>query len=124
MSSKAKKMQNQALAFQEQPAPKTRSVTVRLGLTIYQGDNETRRSTFMQLDGIPAELPESMEAPVIKSAERQFVRALNQRMYLETYTPDGSSKSEHPVFFNLMHVDGIGVDSVAKVTEDEEKKEN
>ena len=125
MSSKARKLQDGALAFQEQPAPKTRSVTVRLDLTFVQSDDkEGECSTFMRLDGIPMDLPPSMEEPVIKGAEHQFVAALNQRMFLEVYPRDTDPRETHPQFINLMRVDYIRVIDVAKVAEDKEKKED
>mgnify|MGYP007012538126 CR=1 FL=1 len=128
MSSKAKKLQNEALAFKEQPAPKTRSVTVRLDLTFEldgQNDKEMGEcSTFMRLDGIPMDLPPSMEEPIIKGAEHQFVAALNQRMFLEVYPRDADPRETHPQFINLTRVDYICVIGVAKVVEDKEKKED
>lgn len=120
MSSKAKKMQAQALAFKEPTAPETRSITVRLDLVIEQDNREGKRSTFMQLDGIPKDLPEEMEKSIVKSAERQFVHALNQRMYLETYSLGCSPKDEHPMFVNLMRADSISVTNVTKVIKEEE----
>lgn len=127
MSSKARKLQNGALAFQEQPAPKTRSVTVRLDLTFELGGQSDKEmgecSTFMRLDGIPMDLPPSMEEPVIRGAEHQFVAALNQRMFLEVYPRGMDPRKAHPQFLNLTRVDYIKVISVDKVVEDEEKKD-
>lgn len=122
MSSKAKKLQTEALAFKEQPAPKTRSVTVRLDIN-FQSDGQSDKevgecSTFMRLEGIPMDLPPSMEEPIIKGAEHQFVAALNQRMFLEVYPRDTDPRNTHPHFINLTRVDYISVVDVAKVTED------
>ena len=118
MSSRAKKMAEQVKA----PAEKTRSITVRINIDVsIQGSKMISRSTFMKVGGIPLDLPENLEEPIIKSAEHQFAVALNQRMYLETYSTIGDSRTEHPMFVNITRADVIDVVGVSKV--DEDKKE-
>lgn len=117
MSSRAKRMAQSCAHAELRPGP-TRQVTVRLELTLCPTDgNFQERSTFMVIDGIPAGLPKGIEEPLIKGAERQFIMALNQRTYLETYSPEGEPGKEHPVFVNLGLLCTIKVNGVKIVND-------
>ena len=117
MSSRARRMAQNCASAEIKQGP-TRQVTVRLNLILCPREgNVQERSTFMVIDGIPAELPKSIEEPLIKGAERQFITALNQRTYLETYSPEGEPGKEHPVFVNLGRLYTIKVSDV-KIMDD------
>ena len=111
MSSRAGKMEKQVLAAQ-MPPQKTKEMTVRIDVNIPELGT---KSTYVVITGIPEDLPQEYESTVIKTAERQFAQALNQRLFLEFYNPGKTSNDEQPLFVNLSKVDSIAITSIQKV---------
>ena len=116
MSSKAKKIAQNITAM---PKPiETKSIKLKyiLGCTSSITGVVNNRSVFMQLDGIPKDLPEEMEAELIKFAPKQLMQALNKSKYLDTYSEDcNDPRDEQPQFINLDLLTSVVVDKIIKV---------
>ena len=115
MSSKTKKMSQN---IKSMPKPiETKSIKLKY---IIRCTNSTTgigiRSVFMQLDGIPKDLPEEMEAEFIKFAPKQLMQALNSLKYLDTYSENcNDPRDEQPQFINLDLLTSVIVDKIIKV---------
>jgi hypothetical protein len=101
------------------PKPiETKSIKLKyiLGCTSSTTGVVSNCSVFMQLDDIPKDLPEEMEAELIKFAPKQLMQALNKSKYLDTYSEDcDDPRDEKPQFINLDLLTSIAVDKIIKV---------
>ena len=111
MSSKAGKMEKQ-IVKQDMPEQKTKIINYRIDVDIA---DEGVKTTYMQVTGVPEDLPEEYESTVMRAAEAQFAAALNQRTFLEFYSKGKSSKDEQPVFYNLSKVFWIKIENISKI---------
>lgn len=111
MSSKAGKMEKQVLK-QNMPEQKTKTVQYRIDVQL---EDIGRKTTYVTVTGIPEDLPEEYENTVLRSAEMQFINAINERTFIEFYNEGNSVKEEQPVFFNVKMLKSIQVVSVTKI---------
>lgn len=109
MSSAAKKL---AEDIKQESVP-TKTISYRIDVEL--SNVPDIRTTYMQVTGVPEDLPPEYENTVMHTAEAQFASALNQRMYLEFYTEGKTSKDEQPVFFNLTKIDSVQIKSITKI---------
>ena len=96
----------------EQPEQKTKVMHYRIDVEV-PGDGT--RTTYMQVTGVPEDLPEEYEGTVMRAAEAQFAAALNQRLFLEFYSEGKTSKEEQPKFYNLSRLDWIQIKEITKL---------
>lgn len=111
MSSRAGKMEKQVLK-QSMPEQKTKTAQYRVDVHL---DGIGRKTTYVTVTGIPEDLPEEYENTILRSAEMQFINAINERTFIEFYNEGKSVKEEQPVFFNIKTFKSIQVVSVTKI---------
>ena len=109
MSSKVKKMSKEMAAAEQ----KTKTINYRIDVEL--SNVPGIRTTYMQVTGVPEDLPPEYENTVMHTAEAQFASALNQRMYLEFYSEGKTSKDEQPVFYNLTKINSVQIKSITKI---------
>ena len=109
MSSKVKKMSKEMAAAEQ----KTKTINYRIDVEL--SDFAGIRTTYMQVTGVPEDLPAEYEGTVKHAAEAQFTTALNQRLYLEFYSEGKTSKDEQPVFYNLTKINSVQIKSITKI---------
>lgn len=109
MSSKVKKMSKETAAAEQ----KTKTINYRIDVEL--SNVPGIRTTYMQVTGVPEDLPIEYEDTVKHAAEAQFATALNQRMYLEFYSEGKTSKDEQPVFYNLTKMNSVQINSITKI---------
>ena len=94
----------------------TKSMTVAIDLdyvSVKYGKYEG--TMYVVITGIPKDLPAEYEDTVVKTAEQQFAKALNDMRWLEIYPRGKSARDgEHPVFVNLRHLNEIKICGVRK----------
>ena len=108
MSSAAKKMAKSI----PQPEVPTKTINYRIDVELSGAGIKT---TYMQVSGVPEDLPPEYEQTGLRTAEAQFATALNQRLYLEFYSEGKTSRDEQPVFYNLTKLDWIQIKNVTKI---------
>ena len=108
MSSAAKKMAKSIL----QPEVPTKTINYRIDVEL---SGTGIKTTYMQVSGVPEDLPPEYEQTVLRTAEAQFATALNQRLYLEFYSEGKTSRDEQPVFYNLTKIDYVQIKSITKI---------
>lgn len=111
MSSKVKKMSKE-MAMAE-PEQKTKTINYRIDVEL--SDFAGIRTTYMQVTGVPEDLPVEYEDTVKHAAEAQFATALNQRLYLEFYSEGKTSSDEQPVFYNLSKLHSVKIVAITKI---------
>ena len=111
MSSRANKMEKQAIK-NAMPSQETKIIGYRIDVEIA---GEGTKTTYMQVTGVPKDLPAEYEETVKRSAEAQFANAINQRLFLEFYNQGKTSKDEQPMFINLSRKDWIQVKEIIKI---------
>ena len=111
MSSKIKQMAKQ-IEQVEQVEQNTKIINYRIDVNIA---GEGVKTTYMQVTGVPEDLPVEYESTVMRAAEAQFATALNQRTFLEFYSEGKSSRDEQPVFYNLSKVSWIKIENISKI---------
>lgn len=109
MSSKVKKMSKEMAAAEQ----KTKTINYRIDVEL--SNVPGIRTTYMQVTGVPEDLPIEYEDTVKHAAEAQFTTALNQRLYLEFYSEGKTSKDEQPVFYNLTKINSVQIKSITKI---------
>ena len=109
MSSKVKKMSKE-MAIVDQ---KTKTINYRIDVEL--SDFAGIRTTYMQVTGVPEDLPAEYEDTVKHAAEAQFANALNQRLYLEFYSEGKTSNDEQPVFYNLSKLHSVKIIAITKI---------
>lgn len=109
MSSKVKKMEKEAATVEQ----KTKTINYRIDVELsgFAGI----RTAYMQVTGVPEDLPVEYEDTVKHAAEAQFANALNQRLYLEFYSEGKTSNDEQPVFYNLSKLQSVKIIAVTKI---------
>lgn len=114
MSSKAKKIAQNITAKSKPIETKSIKLKYILGCTSFTTGVVSNCSVFMQLDDVPKDLPEEMEAELIKFTP--IMQALNKSKYLDTYSEDcDDPRDEKPQFINLDLLTSITVDKIIKV---------
>lgn len=111
MSSKVKKMSKEMTMAE--PEQKTKTINYRIDVEL--SDIVGIRTTYMQVTGVPEDLPVEYEDTVRRAAEAQFANALNQRLYLEFYSEGKTSKDEQPVFYNLSKLSSVKIIAITKI---------
>lgn len=111
MSSKAGKMEKQVLK-QNMPEQKTKTQQYRINVNLA---GEGVKTTYVTVTGIPEDLPEEYENTILRSAEMQFINAINERTFIEFYNEGKSVKEEQPVFYNLDKLAWIQIQSIEKI---------
>lgn len=98
----------------EEPAQEqeTKIICYRIDVDIA---GEGVKTTYMQVTGVPKDLPVEYEETVRRSAEAQFANALNSRLFLEFYNQGKTSKDEQPTFINLSRKDWIKIREIFKI---------
>ena len=96
----------------EKPAQETKIICYRIDVDIA---GEGIKTTYMQVTGVPKDLPVEYEETVKRSAEAQFANAINSRIFLEFYDKGKTSKDEQPTFINLSHKDWIKIREIFKI---------
>lgn len=109
MSSKVKKMSKEMAAAEQ----KTKTINYRIDVEL--SDFAGIRTTYMQVTGVPEDLPIEYEDTVRHAAEAQFATALNQRLYLEFYSEGRTSSDEQPVFYNLSKLHSVKIVAITKI---------
>lgn len=109
MSSKVKKMSKEMAAAEQ----KTRTINYRIDVEL--SDFAGIRTAYMQVTGVPEDLPVEYEDTVKHAAEAQFATALNQRLYLELYSEGKTSSDEQPVFYNLSKLHSVKIVAITKI---------
>lgn len=109
MSSKVKKMSKEMAATEQ----KTKTINYRIDVEL--SDFAGIRTTYMQVTGVPEDLPIEYEDTVKHAAEAQFATALNQRLYLEFYSEGKTSNDEQPVFYNLSKLNSVKIVAITKI---------
>ena len=109
MSSKVKKMSKEMTAAEQ----KTKTINYRIDVEL--SDFAGIRTTYMQVTGVPEDLPVEYEGTVRHAAEAQFATALNQRLYLEFYSEGKTSNDEQPVFYNLSKLSSVKIVAITKI---------
>lgn len=108
MSSKAKKMAEQV------KAPEQKTITARYRIDV-DLENIGTKSVYITVSGIPEGLPADYENTITRAAESQFVKTLNERMFIEFYNEGKTSNDEQPIFYNLSKLASLQIKSVTKV---------
>ena len=111
MSSKVKKMSKEMTMAE--PEQKTKTINYRIDVEL--SDTVGIRTTYMQVTGVPEDLPVEYEDTVRRAAEAQFANALNQRLYLEFYSEGKTSNDEQPVFYNLSKLSSVKIIAITKI---------
>ena len=111
MSSKVKKMSKEMTMAE--PEQKTKTINYRIDVEL--SDIVGIRTTYMQVTGVPEDLPVEYEDTVRRAAEAQFANALNQRLYLEFYSEGKTSNDEQPVFYNLSKLRRVKIIAITKI---------
>lgn len=111
MSSKVKKMSKEMTMAE--PEQKTKTINYRIDVEL--SDIVGTRTTYMQVTGVPEDLPVEYEDTVRRAAEAQFANALNQRLYLEFYSEGKTSNDEQPVFYNLSKLRRVKIIAITKI---------
>ena len=111
MSSKVKKMSKEMTMAE--PEQKTKTISYRIDVEL--SDIVGIRTTYMQVTGVPEDLPVEYEDTVRRAAEAQFANALNQRLYLEFYSEGKTSSDEQPVFYNLSKLHSVKIVAITKI---------
>lgn len=111
MSSKVKKMSKEMTMAE--PEQKTKTINYRIDVEL--SDVVGIRTTYMQVTGVPEDLPVEYEDTVRRAAEAQFANALNQRLYLEFYSEGKTSNDEQPVFYNLSKLSSVKIIAITKI---------
>ena len=111
MSSKVKKMSKEMTMAE--PEQKTKTINYRIDVEL--SDIVGIRTTYMQVTGVPEDLPVEYEDTVRRAAEAQFANALNQRLYLEFYSEGKTSNDEQPVFYNLSKLSSVKIIAITKI---------
>lgn len=111
MSSKVKKMSKEMTMAE--PEQKTKTINYRIDVEL--SDVAGIRTTYMQVTGVPEDLPVEYEDTVRRAAEAQFANALNQRLYLEFYSEGKTSNDEQPVFYNLSKLSSVKIITITKI---------
>lgn len=111
MSSKVKKMSKEMTMTE--PEQKTKTINYRIDVEL--SDFAGIRTTYMQVTGVPEDLPVEYEDTVKHAAEAQFATALNQRLYLEFYSEGKTSNDEQPVFYNLSKLHSVKIIAITKI---------
>ena len=111
MSSKVKKMSKEMTMAE--PEQKTKTINYRIDVEL--SDVAGIRTTYMQVTGVPEDLPVEYEDTVRRAAEAQFANALNQRLYLEFYSEGKTSNDEQPVFYNLSKLRRVKIIAITKI---------
>ena len=109
MSSKVKKMSKEMATVDQ----KTKTSNYRSDVEL--SDFAGIRTTYMQVTGVPEDLPAEYEDTVKHAAEAQFANALNQRLYLEFYSEGKTSNDEQPVFYNLSKLHSVKIIAITKI---------
>lgn len=109
MSSKVKKMEKEVATVEQ----KTKTINYRIDVEL--SDFAGIRTAYMQVTGVPEDLPVEYEDTVKHAAEAQFANALNQRLYLEFYSEGKTSNDEQPVFYNLSKLQSVKIIAVTKI---------
>ena len=109
MSSKVKKMSEEMATVDQ----KTKTINYRIDVEL--SDFAGIRTTYMQVTGVPEDLPAEYEDTVKHAAEAQFANALNQRLYLEFYSEGKTSNDEQPVFYNLSKLHSVKIIAITKI---------
>lgn len=109
MSSKVKKMSKEMDTVDQ----KTKTINYRIDVEL--SDFAGIRTTYMQVTGVPEDLPAEYEDTVKHAAEAQFANALNQRLYLEFYSEGKTSNDEQPVFYNLSKLHSVKIIAITKI---------
>lgn len=109
MSSKVKKMSKEMTTVDQ----KTKTINYRIDVEL--SDFAGIRTTYMQVTGVPEDLPAEYEDTVKHAAEAQFANALNQRLYLEFYSEGKTSNDEQPVFYNLSKLHSVKIIAITKI---------
>ena len=109
MSSKVKKMSKEMDVAEQ----KTKTINYRIDVEL--SDFAGIRSTYMQVTGVPEDLPIEYEDTVKHAAEAQFATALNQRLYLEFYSEGKTINDEQPVFYNLSKLHSVKIVAITKI---------
>lgn len=109
MSSKVKKMKKEVATVEQ----KTKTINYRIDVEL--SDFAGIRTAYMQVTGVPEDLPVEYEDTVKHAAEAQFANALNQRLYLEFYSEGKTSNDEQPVFYNLSKLQSVKIIAVTKI---------
>lgn len=111
MSSKVKKMSKEMTEVESEQ--KTKTINYRIDVEL--SDIVGIRTTYMQVTGVPEDLPVEYEDTVRRAAEAQFANALNQRLYLEFYSEGKTSNDEQPVFYNLSKLRRVKIIAITKI---------
>ena len=111
MSSKVKKMSKEMAEVESEQKTKTINYRIDVELSDFTGI----RTTYMQVTGVPEDLPAEYEGTVKHAAEAQFATALNQRLYLEFYSEGKTSNDEQPVFYNLSKLHSVKIVAITKI---------
>lgn len=109
MSSKVKKMSKEMTTAEQ----KTKTINYRIDVEL--SDFAGIRTTYMQVTGVPEDLPIEYEDTVKHAAGAQFATALNQRLYLEFYSEGKTSNDEQPVFYNLSKLHSVKIVAITKI---------
>lgn len=109
MSSEVKKMSKEMATVEQ----KTKTINYRIDVEL--SDFAGIRTTYMQVTGVPEDLPVEYEDTVKHAAEAQFATALNQRLYLEFYSEGKTSSDEQPVFYNLSKLHSVKIVAITKI---------
>ena len=96
-----------------EPEQKTKTINYRIDVEL--SDIVGIRTTYMQVTGVPEDLPVEYEDTVRRAAEAQFANALNQRLYLEFYSEGKTSNDEQPVFYNLSKLRRVKIIAITKI---------
>lgn len=111
MSSEVKKMSKEMAVVESEQ--KTKTINYRIDVIL--SDIPGIKTAYMQVTGVPEDLPAEYEDTVKQAAEAQFATALNQRLYLEFYSEGKTSKDEQPVFYNLSKLRSVKIFEIKKI---------
>ena len=98
-----------------EPEPEQKTKTINYRIDVELSDTVGIRTTYMQVTGVPEDLPVEYEDTVRRAAEAQFANALNQRLYLEFYSEGKTSNDEQPVFYNLSKLRRVKIIAITKI---------
>ena len=98
-----------------EPEPEQKTKTINYRIDVELSDHTGIRTTYMQVTGVPEDLPVEYEDTVRRAAEAQFANALNQRLYLEFYSEGKTSNDEQPVFYNLSKLSSVKIIAITKI---------
>lgn len=106
MSSKTKRM-GQALPKPEEP---TKTARVRFDLNVDIEDvGEKQKSIYMQITGIPEDLPKEFENSIVLTARGQFVGALGSKLFLDFYDLGKGYGDQEPLYINVAKIRSIQI---------------